>query len=230
MRVLATTVPKTGTHLLMQVLGEHKWLPWMKGHGCPGILSECGVVYPPGKRDKGVLVSKVVETIERRVPSVVMGHVPFVQEVADALVRTDAKVVMLVRDPRDTVVAHYRSGEHYNFHYADGTMFKDREDPLMDAIRLAPHWWKAWLPWITGGVPVHIVRYEDLIGPGKQAAIDALAETVGFRAKDALQRVRPRSLTFRKGVAGEWQHEFGPEHVKLFEATMASTMETLGYG
>ena len=120
----------------------------------------------------------------------------------------------------------------FNFYFDDGKRLSEKDDPLLWCIRLAPYWWKGWLPWIENKVPDLILRFEDLVGPNKRQIIGQLAEKIGpeFSVDEALARIDPnKSMTFRKGLVGEWKNEFQPHHIKLFEEIMGYTMETLGY-
>jgi hypothetical protein len=80
--------------------------------------------------------------------------------------------------------------------------------------------------WATShGVPVLIVRYEDLIAGGHAKVSDFLGVTVGKepKADDVLKRVG------RTKRYGDWKQWFTPSDVELFKPIAEGNIKTFGY-
>ena len=238
MTVLITTIPKSGTHLLRQIIGPHRWAPIIQGTSAIALLEPCGV--STTRRPVGRDLGKFLEGIDKHPTSITMGHIPYHPGAVEAIKTRGIPVVQLIRDPRDMVVAHCASVTRkdgkamrmFDFHFSDGLRLSEKDDPLIWCIRLALFWWKGWLPWIEKEASNLVIRFEDLVGPNQRETIAAIGSILGpdFSVDDAIARIKPESATFRKGLVGEWRKEFGPHHMRLFDDTMGPTMETLGYG
>ena len=77
-----------------------------------------------------------------------------------------------------------------------------------------------------------IVRFEDLVGSNGQQTIEMIADLIGEDSSvdDIIKRIDPtKSMTFRKGLVGEWKKEFQQHHIEYFNSVMQPTMEVLGY-
>jgi len=214
-------------------------MPQARGLTYTSLLKECGIVLPPRKnKESGWAVEQIVKYLNEKDRNI-CAHLSYHSDFINALRSKPTIVVQLIRDPRDTIVAHYhtiandsRPSNYFDFYFEDGLRLSQKEDPLLEAIKLAPYWWKGWLPWIENDIPDLILRFEDLVGPDKRYFIEQLAEKIGpeFSVEEALARIDPKtSMTFRKGLVGEWKNEFRPHHLELFNSTMGQVMETLGY-
>ena len=212
--IFLTTVPKTGLHLMRHILG----------------MGEI--------RLRGALMSHVINDIGqlqhcRIYPSGISGHIEYHRRFADF-----AKYLpsfTLLRDPRDVIVSAY----HYVDVVPKGHPFlriqgsdalysnyrgEDRMDLLIESC------WKIfnpYLPWLeTNIIPV---RYEDLLENTVQALVP-VAEATGYDLSMMVERAAYRGgLTFRKGVAGEWRHEFNDRQVARFNKLYGHIMEAWGY-
>jgi hypothetical protein len=169
-------------------------------------------------------------------PKGVSGHLACHKIVFD-LVR-DMDKFFIMRDPRDIIVswAHYskRVGDHHalaRLHRIDASLnrvvrIKGADDRIMVLINAIRPYMTGFLDWPKYA---HTVRYEGLINdPATELAgvaaildepLDELVERAGFRG----------GKTFRKGMPGEWKHEFTDEHNEVFWENFADVMERWNY-
>jgi len=264
-RVIANSVPKSGTHMLMRLLGlfgipripkwhfdpvwtrERSWLRRICMQA-PGI----GTRVPIGQ---GVEVSSAwLRWLLRRMPdpSLLPAHVGYSGTLWELLRGEGVGAVCIVRDPRDVVVSHA------SFLMEQGKKKVTRRPEHRALVALPDHSARM-LALLRGhpGTPsvgerfneflgwqrqpgVCFVRFEDLVGPaggGKEdvqrGEIERVAAYLGLElgseALDAVQEaVYGGTKTFRKGVAGRWREEFGPEHLEA-AAELTPILEQLGY-
>jgi hypothetical protein len=174
---------------------------------------------------------------------VAFGHIPYNYSFEEALNSRPTQLIQLIRDPRDCIVSHYqyvfsKPGIAMNYVFEDGTKLSNRDDPIIDLIRLSHPRWAQFLPWLERA---HVVRYEDLrtdprVEGKKIVELLGIEEATRLRigSEDAMvmvKRIRPhKSPTFRKGGVGDWKSFFQPHHIKEYKRVMAETAEELGYG
>ncbi|MEW5764838.1 MAG: hypothetical protein ACOYXN_10725 [Acidobacteriota bacterium] len=243
-KVLVTSLPKSGTHLLLNAL-----------LASPGMrLREGGRNWSldAGERER------LLGSIGRG--EVLYGHYPYGPRDADILRRCGARVVLMLRDPRDVAVslAHYilKQGDAHRL----GPYFRDRlpdfDARLMACIRgvsaeesgaasgledLGTRF-RSFLGWAREGA-AHLCRFEDLVGARgggsedlQRRALGDLYRFVGLPSSGAmveeaaLQLYSTGSTTFRKGVVGDWKEHFKPSHVEAFAAVMNGAEAQAGYG
>jgi len=234
MRLFVTTMPKTGTHLLLQILTPYKWMPQVEGYTYINFLYNHNVI---GKKSGG-RAKKATLRYLNSYDGKVCAHLPYDIEFLEALKNKPTYIVQLIRDPRDTALALYHNAlagarqNYFNIEFSDGSVLSEKDDPLWWAIKLSPDWWKGWTPWIENKIPDLILRYEDLIGPNIRNVLQPIADNIeGFNIDIAISNINPQtSKTFRRGIAGGWKEEFKPHHIKLVEEILGPTMEILGYG
>src|SRR3990172_7386763 len=204
------------------------------------MLKNCGVILPPNKKHQsGADLNKFIERVAKKRPGIACGHLPYIPAVVDVLKITEVNIIQLIRDPRDTIVAHFysvirkdRPQNYFNFYFDDDLRLSEKDDPLLWAIKCAPYWWAGWIPWIENNISNMIIRFEDLVGSDRRQTIEMMADFIGegFFVDDAIKRIDPiKSMTFRKGLVGEWKKEFKQHHIEYFNSVMQPTMEVLGY-
>ncbi len=245
-RVLANSVPKSGTNLLLECLSLF-----------PNLRPSFAHVEMNANRRPGTA------ELERGVRKTGRGqytsaHV-FHDEANARIVReADLRMVLIVRDPRDVVTSHFhyvtekntthRLTDHYqalpddnarlmaSIRGVDGENTRD-SDPL-ESIG---EWMDAFLGW--GETPyTTVVRFEDLIGPRGGGDRDVQRETVRTIADHLDTDLREErveyvaqntfstgSSTFRKGLIGDWRNHFEPEHVAAFKEEAGDWLVDLGY-
>lgn len=240
-RIVASSIPKAGTHLLARCL-----------HLFPEIEDS-------GLRLRGHIKH---ETLERRLNQVGGGcfiplHLAFTPEREQLLGDLGFALVLIIRDPRDIVTSHY----HYvtrvsKLHPLRGyyNALPDDSARLMASIRGIPgsqgrgrvrlpdidSRCRAFLDWADYGAC--IVQFEKLVGPlggGTREAqhgeikkiaghlnLEMDAATVEHIAENVYSH---KSSTFRKGTIGDWANHMTSDHRAAFKEIAGQLLIDLGY-
>jgi len=172
-------------------------------------------------------------------PNGISGHLACHSIVFDLI--SDMENFFITRDPRDIIVswAHYakKLGDHHilaRLYKMDTNLkgaavaadIKGADDRIRVLIESMRPYMTHFLDWPQYA---HTVTYEGLINdPEKELA--EVAEILEEPLDELVERSRFRGgKTFRKGVPGEWRHEFTDEHNELFWENFSDVMEKWGY-
>lgn len=227
-RVVSTSIPKAGTHLLERTLCLHPDLH-RKLHR---------KVFDDNPANMGQL-------LKRTVPGqVICGHVIYSEEMAQTIAANDAISLFIVRDPRDIVVSHAHyiknfEGHEWNHLVAERPDLDSRirlfiegdEEAGIESIGEVLNGFSGWLEHADV-----TVRYEDLVAPEtREDTASELFDRLGVPLdQSALRRitdrtVSPVSVTFRKGRSGEGRRSFNPELEELYTQVAGPFLERYGY-
>jgi aryl sulfotransferase len=166
--------------------------------------------------------------------------------------------VYMVRDPRDVAVS---LAYHNNLTIDDAIKFMSAPDSALadwrhgmaKQLRQKLHGWnehvKSWLD--QTDVPVHTLRYEDLLAdplacfsaalrfaerPATEAEIERAMRNAEFtklqhqeNEKGFAERVSHTTPFFRSGGAGSWREKLNAEQIARIEEIHAPMMQRLGY-
>jgi tetratricopeptide (TPR) repeat protein len=239
--VVATSVPKSGTMLLRNILKS--------------ILGDNLVI--PSNTFVGPLVSSdYLLPLPRLTNRVYVGHIEYSEDLAEKL--SSIPKIILVRDPRDNVVSYahfmdriaksafgtreeYWSKKEWDeklsmmiFGWMNGPGWRTYSSVLARYLSYAISWF---------GSNSIIVRYEDIIGTGMggddrtviktmKSVMDFIGvqidkETLGVRIREGSDT--SKSGTFRMGGRGNWREEFKPQHVRQLKAVGPTLLSGLGY-
>lgn len=244
--VLGNAMPKSGSHLISQIL---QGLPQVGPFVDPG--------YPPVNRDQANAKlddDAVLANLRAMQPGDLRyGYVQAREPFLSLLEQVDRATVFVYRDPRDVIVSHvfYAADLHpghalHRYYNEQLTTMEQRIDAAIDGVdepgaELSPIRAKyenylAWLgqPWAL------CLKFEDLI-LNRDAALGQLLDYLEIRGfKHALPRasalaalakaIEPkRSGTFRKGQPGGWREHFTPANIRHFEQATGDLLARLGY-
>jgi sulfotransferase 6B1 len=244
--LLSISFPKSGTHLLDQILlGFAKVAPFSKRlHSFYAEYEgESGRKRPP---------EQAFAWLDSLKPGdIASAHLFARPEAVEKVCSPDFVSYFIFRDPRDVVVSHVfyvTDMEARHVHHNYYTSLPDfnarlsasilgRSDAGVEfpdiAARFAPY-----LGWLDRP-EVLSLHFEDLIND-RAAALTGIMDHLQARAPlpaprqevlDSLESsINPkRSPTFRSGKTGEWKKHFTPEHKKIFKDVAGDLLVRLGY-
>lgn len=248
-RVLANSMPKAGTHLLIRLLEladfreSGRSLDIGPGHGIDTITPEH--------------LQDVKESMSQIKPGCfIRSHMYYYPELSDIIKETQVKVVTIVRDPRDVCVSdafHIAKRPDHRLHSYYATMTeKDRLMASIAGLRssqldggppsldIGSHY-RHYLGWTRDGAGL-VVKFEDLVGKKgggndevQMEAVSRIMEYLGLRL--ASQKITAlcrrlfwtRAKTFRSGQIGSWREHFRPAHIKAFNNVIGTVMDDFYY-
>lgn len=245
--LFANSFPKSGTHLLTQILQGMTRLGPVVDSGLPAVVTfegDSGRPRPP---------AEILGDLRRLLPGdIAYGHLHAMPEVVDFLCRPGYALYFILRDPRDVVVSHVHyvtemAPEHIHHTYyqsLDGFAERLRTSILgrpefaneFPDIRRRFDPYTSWLD----RPEVLTLRFEDLIRDRRSALSSILehAQRRGFPLQidhqSALHLLEgsidpQRSPTFRSGRIGGWQAQFDEENKRLFKKVSGDLLIRLGY-
>jgi sulfotransferase 6B1 len=254
----ANSFPKSGTHLLTQVMHGFTQIGPAVDSGLPAVVTFDG--FTGRQRGEG----EILADLRRFLPGDIgYGHVHAFPAALDFLCQPGMAAYFILRDPRDVVVSHVHyvaemAPNHIHYRYYHETLHtfdqrlrasivgvpaselekatgKPAYEPLPDIrARFEPY-----LDWM-GKPEVLALRYEDFSldrGAALERVLDHAVQRAfepGVERGQALQTLAAsidpqRSPTFRSGKVGGWRNSFSEEHQQLFQKVAGDLLARLGY-
>jgi len=210
-----TNFPKVGTHLMRHILGMR--------------LDESLLIGIEVGRENNALVMQRC----RLYPTGISGHIlPIPELLAFA---QEVPSFLLLRNPRDTIVSWHHwldkaiRGSRLTW-AEDGVLnYKDfegdaRKDVLIENLYVSM---EEFAPWLE--TDIIVIHYESILETPEKA-LAPVAEAIGADLDVLVEKSRFRGgKTFRKGVAGEWKHEFTKKQLSRIDELYGHIMEAWGY-
>ncbi|MEW6715887.1 MAG: hypothetical protein AB1345_00055 [Chloroflexota bacterium] len=246
--LFGNSFPKSGTHLLTQVLAGFTKLGPAVDTGLPTILTFDG---PTGRPRP---IQDVLNDLYRLQPGdVAYGHLHATLDVIAVLCRDGIAPYFIYRDPRDVVVSHVfyvteiaPRHVHHQYYRQELHSFDERlrvsilgrpdaDIPFPDIRgRFEPY-----LGWLDQPEAFSL-RFEDLVTRQDETLLKIFDHALsrGFPTpwgrETALGILRAsinpeRSPTFRRGKVGGWQEHFTESHKELFKEVAGDLLICLGY-
>jgi hypothetical protein len=246
--LFANSFPKSGTHLLTQVLQGFPRFTLTVDSGLPAIVTFQGDTGRP--RSSG----EIIHDLQRLLPGdIAYGHLHASPEVVAYLCQPGVAAYFILRDPRDVVISHVHyvtemepNHIHHRYYSQELRTFDERLRTSIQGIpdptipfpdiyqRFVPY-----LGWIEHP-EVLTLRYEDFLANRAEALGQVYDQAVlrGLPAQtsreEAIQSLEAsidpgRSPTFRSGKAGGWRTQFNPENKLLFKDVAGDLLIQLGY-
>jgi hypothetical protein len=254
-RVFANSMPKAGTHLLMATLSAFPRMMFSGVHHALTDFSEGFDGLPP--EDHEVDWARVGATLDRlRNGQYMTGHFPHSRRLEDLLQSAGYRSIVILRDPRDTVVSQSfyltsrRRHPQYRRYSERLTSMDERlitsiqgvpADSVGPAVPSVGRRVARYAAWLDAPETL-VVRYETLVGSAGGGSDDAQCSELeriaahihrplsSAELRRLAARIRsPRSATFRKGEIGDWRNHFGEHHREAFKRQAGELLVRLGY-
>lgn len=234
--VLGISVPKSGTHLLQNILGN---LPGMRFRAGMQVLDQS--------------VNRLEQLLDCLGPGdFAMDHIPWTPEAAALLVNRNIRVLFLIRDPRDILVSlmNYYLYHEVNHNISETLRLKctTTEQRLDALIRGVPGVFESRCDWIRRYLPWHnepfvcVVKYDELVGNKGGGSTDTLHQAmrrirshigINLHGSTLIELAEngydPTSPTFQKGSVGRWRSIFTRELKDIFKENLGSELIELGF-
>jgi sulfotransferase 6B1 len=244
--VLANSFPKSGTHLLDQLVSA---LPGRRNYG--SFLSTMTSSFQFRRRTDAATCGVIAQFVPGEL---VRGHLWYSDPAADALAAARAVHYLIIRDPRDVVVseAHYLKSINrwHKLHpyFRATASIQDAISLSIDGLADAPPdiefpnigdrlaQYDGWF----ARPDVCLVRFEELTGPQRDDALVRIIRFYNERAREAVDvdlflpqlraSIAPtKSHTFRSGKSGGWRESLTAEHRQRFKQAAGPALVRLGY-
>ena len=243
--VLGNAIPKSGSHLLIQILmGLTKIGPFVNPGFPPINRDEVN-----RKMDQAVMVKKLQRM---RSGDISYSYLDCSPPYIDLLTAPGMAAIFIYRDPRDVVVSEIKYAAdiqtRHDLHTYFNEVLTSDEDRLNFVIR-GSHLpelpyngvrtrFFSYMGWLDQ--PILSLRFEDLVLRHEEAyhnLLDYLAEydfTPSVSRQEAVQvlmdSIAPKkSGTFRKGKPGGWKEVFTESNKTLFKQEAGDILIRLGY-
>jgi len=246
--LFGNSFPKSGTHLLTQILAGFAQLGPVVDSGLPPIVTF------EGDTGRQRPLTAIFSDLSRLLPGdISYGHLHAVDEITAFLSKEDVASYFIYRDPRDVVVSHVfyvtdinNRHVHHDYYVNSLASFEQRlEVSILGRPELAIPFpdirarFEPYVAWLEHG-QVLVLRYEDLISdpPREIGRIFGHAVSRGFvfhggqtaAIQHLLHSIKPsESPTFRSGGSGGWKKHFTPPLKKLFKDRTGDLLIRLGY-
>ena len=244
--VLGNAMPKSGSHLIIQVL-----------QGLTGLGPFVNGGFPPVNRgeDNSKLPEKtILANIQRMQPGdIAYGYLKAQDPFISALTSPRRASVFVYRDPRDMIVSHVfyatqmHTGHWMHRYYTEklnsmeerinaAIQGVDEDGTELSDIRTKYHSYTGWLE----EPQVLCMRFEDLI-LAREAALGRILDYLeqrGFTPQASrtqaiavlAEAIKPKkSGTYRKGQPGNWCEHFTQANKALFKEQAGDLLISLGY-
>jgi len=256
--LFANSFPKSGTHLLTQVMhGFSRIGPAVDG-GLPAVVTFDG--FTGRQRSQ----TEILADLRRLLPGdIAYGHVHAFPQAVEFLCQDGMAAYFILRDPRDVVVSHVHyvaemapSHIHHRYYHEVLHTFDERlkasiagvpeqeleraaGKPVFEALPDIRQRFEPFFGWLERPQAL-VLRYEDFLSERRETVQKVLEHAIrrGFKpaspfdeAVGALEAsIDPqRSPTFRSGKAGGWRSAFNDEHRQLFQQVAGDLIARLGY-
>jgi hypothetical protein len=246
--LFANSFPKSGTHLLTQVLQGFTRLGPAVNSGLPAVVSFQG----DSGRARGV--DDILRDLRRLNPGdIAYGHLHVAPELVSFLCQDGFATYFIMRDPRDVVVSHVHyvtemAPQHAHHGYYTEVL-QDFDQRLEASILGRPEWsqpfpdvgerFRPYLGWLEAR-DVLTLRYEDFVRD-RSALLGRILDfsvSRGFPLhchRDEAIRILESAInphnspTFRRGKAGGWRDCFTSDHKVMFKKVAGELLIRLGY-
>lgn len=246
--LFANSFPKSGTHLLTQVLQGFTQIGPVVDSGLPAMITYEGASGQPRSQEA------ILRDLNRLQPGdIAYGHLHVLPQVVTRLTQDGVAPYFILRDPRDVVVSHVHyvtdmepnHVHHQHYRYELGSFDERLRVSILGRSDLAVPFpdiskrFDPYLGWLERS-EVLILQFEEFITDQDRALLKVLdhARGRGFvihvGEREALQALKSainpaKSPTFRSGKMGKWRASFDEDNKSLFKEIAGDLLIRLGY-
>jgi sulfotransferase 6B1 len=248
--IFANSFPKSGTHLLIQIMKGFSIIGPAVDSGLPAITTFDG--YTGRQKSE----EEIITELKRLFPGdIAYGHLHADPKISDLLCQKNFFTVFIIRDPRDVAVSHVHyltdmEKKHIHHDYYQNILhtFDDRLETSIKGINLdsknngMPNIYERFSPYLGWlDLPqILTIQYEELITQQETTLKKILSQVIqkGFQIntpQDNALRIlsdciNPEtSPTFRSGIIGSWKLSFNDHNKDLFKQISGDLLIKLGY-
>ncbi len=241
-KVLANSIPKSGTNLLLRTL----------------------YLFPQMRRKIHKTLNSNFPTSDKIIKGLKNGqfcsaHLKYSKNIQNALESNNVRHIIIIRDPRDIAVSNcmyitYKDTSHRLSHYFLNNLGDDNERIMasiegipanklndgIESLSLATHY-SGYMAWKEDPKCL-FVKFEDIIGEKgggskntQRLCVKKIASHIGLEVTDrdienvAKRVFNPSSRTFVKGQIGTWKQTLNKDHIAKLKETIGDTIVQLGY-
>jgi len=237
-KVVLTSIPKSGTNLIYQLLFQLPHYRLYTGRGLrPWMFSS-----------ESALAQKISKV---RKGQILPGHIPALADVLNTVESGNIKVLFMIRDPRDVLLSHLKYVTHIDKTHPTHHFFKELEndDARMKALLFGvdgvvesiPAVYSNFMGWKTCKNAISI-RFERLVGEqgggDKNDQLKEIRKIVTHLNIDlseveigdiAYQIFNTKSETFRSGKINQWKEAYSPSQIDLIKQELGTVLIDYGY-
>lgn len=248
-KVLANSMPKSGTNLLIRLL---RLLGFREEDTFVNIGPYEGV-----EEISVEDVKRVHRKLDRLRPGFFSGaHMYFYPRISELVQALGIKTITIVRDPRDVCTSDVfyivKRPEHRLHRYYKKMsqeerlmasilgMSSEQLDGAPPSLDIGSHY-RNYLGWMIRGAGL-VIRFEDLIGPKgggddqrQRETADRIVRFLGINVEEeemadlCSQLFWHGAKTFRKGQIGGWRNHFNSRNEEAFSRVIGDVMHKFGY-
>lgn len=246
--LFSNSFPKSGTHLLTQILAGFTALGPFVDSGLPAIVTY------DGKDGRHRSETEILHDLWRlNAGDIAYGHLHATDQVTTFMSQESLASFFIIRDPRDVLVSHVHyitdmAPNHilHNYYANELSTFEERLRTSILGLPNAPFHFpdigkrlEPYLGWMDCEA-VLVLKYENLINQQFESVSNILKRVIkhGFIPKVnvthateiLLAGIDPqRSPTFRKGGSGAWKDQVDAANKYLLKDTAGPALIQLGY-
>jgi len=244
--LIGNAMPKSGSHLIIQVL-----------HGLPRLGPFVNTGFPPlnrGEDNRKLPVDATLAVLQSMRPGdLAYGYLRAAEPYLSTLKQPGRATVFVYRDPRDMIISHvfYATQRHpghgmHRYYTEVLTSMEQRIDAAILGVQADGYHlsgvrarYQGYLGWLDQP-NVLCLRFEDLI-QNRDTALNRLLDYLtgyGFVPRQPrrlavemlMSAIDPaRSGTFRKGQPGNWREHFTAANKATFKSSAGDLLVRLGY-
>ena len=243
--ILINSIPKSGTHLLSQIV---ECIPGLENR-------QLFIASRPTLSYKNRSSKKIIRLLSKaKKNELIIGHIEHNKSIQNWIKKNNIVQILLIRDPRDVVISESYYLTYMNkFHrlhkfFKKLTTDEERINLAINGFRQninqtiefpsIDNRYDFYIKWAENNT--YVVRYEDLIGKSKKQTIVNLLKYIKLKGNykfeiksqiiNSLESISPTSShTFRQGKKNEWMNILFDYQKKWFQKKMKIFLKNYGY-